>query len=188
MTEQIPVYSPEKREIPADDNARKFVTGAIDPEFLRGADATVFLLITDWLQIGNHEIKLVCKKYENGNVEYLRIEKIRSGTDTKVPPKQKLTPEQYHELLETSELKLHAEKVRHEFTYSQNGIDFSLKYDVFVDSILKMLEVDAASDEQRLAFDDKDKNLPFDELQEVTGKEKYYGYQIVDELQRLKQG
>lgn len=71
----------------------------------------------------------------------------------------------------------HLEKKRYEFTYDQNGIPFSVKYDEFGTGELCLLEVDAPTEEERNAFNPND--FP-GELNEVTGDMRYYGYRITD--------
>lgn len=168
-----------------DDNARKFVLSDIDPDFLTTHGAISYLLTTDWLKVGGgNEVKVVSKKYENGEVELLLIEKIRKEDGrTSVPPKKKLTPEEYESLRESSVL--HVEKVRYEFSYPQDDVAedegrFIVKYDAFVNSTLRILEVDAESDEKRMLFD-KDV-FPYS-LTEVTGEMEYYGYRIAGVLE-----
>lgn len=64
--------------------------------------------------------------------------------------KQPITDDAYREHLANSVQ--HLEKVRHEFTYRQNDIDYGMKYDVFADQA-QILEVDAATNTDRESFD-----------------------------------
>ena len=174
MTGEIPRNNPEKKEL-LDDNARKFVVDTIDSEFLHEHNAKSFLLTTDWLEMGeNSEKKLAHKKYESGEIEILLIQKFTQNGKRTVPPKEKLTEEQYQEFLALSPA-LHVEKKRHEFDYSQNGISFSVKYDEFVGSELRILEVDAQNEAERDCFEPG--AFPYD-VTEVTGDIRYYGYRV----------
>jgi hypothetical protein len=178
MSAEIPTNSPEKKEL-LDDNARKFTLGTIDPEFLQKHNAKSFLLTTDWLEMGeSSEKKLAHKKYENGDVEILLIQKFTQDGKRTVPPKEKLTENQYQEFLASSPA-LHVEKIRHEFDYIQNGISFSVKYDEFIGSELRVLEVDAQDEAERDSFEPK--AFPYD-LMEVTGDIRYYGYRVATVL------
>ena len=181
MPAEIPTTTPEKKEM-ADDNARKFIVStAIDPEFLREHSAEQFLLTTDWLEMSEtSEKKLAHKHYPNGDIKILLIQKFRSGDKTSVPPKEKLSPEQYQELLPHSIERV--AKTRYEFDYplpdlEQSDPVFTIKYDEFVDSELRILEVDAATDDARSSFTPTD--FPY-ELTEVTGQMQYYGYRVAD--------
>ena len=111
MSLESPQNSPEKKEV-LDDNARKFTVDIIDPEFLQKNNARSFLLTTDWLEMGeSSEKKLAHKKYETGDVEILLIQKFTQDGKRTVPPKEKLTEEQYQEFLALSPA-LHVEKMR----------------------------------------------------------------------------
>jgi hypothetical protein len=169
---EIPKHNPENREV-LDDNARKFVTGPIDPRFLEENSAKSFDLVVDWLETGDdNEKKVAYKKFDNGEVQILLISKItKDGKRTS--EKEKITDEKYQELLGSSIL--HLEKRRHEFEYVQNGITFSMKYDEFEE--LCLLEVDAPNEEKREAFQPGD--FP-NRLDEVTGDMRYYGYRMAN--------
>jgi hypothetical protein len=160
-----------------DDNARKFVVKSLGDEFLSEQQATSYLLITDWLEMGDgNERKLAYKKYTDDAVQILLISKVTTQ-DGRVSQKQKIDEEEYRTLLDGSVL--HVEKVRHEFNYIQDNAVFEVKYDEFTDSQLRVLEVDAKTDEERAAFDSN--NFPA-ELVEVTGNLQYYGYRVADIL------
>ena len=176
MSLEIPTNSPDKREA-IDDNALKFTLDHIDSDFLTARNARSYLLTTDWLETGEtSEKKLAHKKYANGDIETLLIQKTTDKYgDRTVLPKQKLSLEQYDQLLEQSVC--HVEKKRHEFTYTQHGILFSMKYDEFTDSGLRVLEVDAATESDRASFTPN--QFPY-ELTNVTGEIEYYGYRIAD--------
>jgi hypothetical protein len=178
MSVEIPRNNPEKKEL-LDDNARKFTADTIDPEFLQKNNAKSFLLTTDWLEMGeSSEKKLAHKKYENGDVEILLIQKFTQDGKRTVPPKEKLTEDQYQEFLALSPA-LRVEKIRHEFDYIQSGISFSVKYDEFVDSKLRVLEVDAQDEIERDSFEPR--AFPYG-LTEVTGDIRYYGYRVATVL------
>jgi hypothetical protein len=174
MSAEIPTHNPEKKEV-LDDNARKFIVETIDPTLLVETRASSYTLTTDWLETGeDNEKKLAHKKFDNGDIQILLIAKVtKDGNRTS--EKTKITEDEYKRLLESSVL--HLEKKRHEFTYAQNGVSFSMKYDEFADSELRILEVDAASDEMRDSFIPED--FPA-ELIEVTGDTQYYGYRVAD--------
>lgn len=164
--------------LPLDDNARKFVVGAIDRTFLKDHDASSFTLIADWLETDeDSEKKLVYKEFDNGDIQILLISKLTTDDGKRTSVKEKITKEAYEEILNLSVL--HLEKKRHEFEYAQNNISFSMKFDAFSKGELYMLEVDAPSEEERNAF--KPSDFPF-KLTEVTGDMNYYGYRVADIL------
>lgn len=110
MSLEIPANSPDKREA-IDDNALKFTLDHIDSDFLTAHNARSYLLTTDWLETGEtSEKKLAHKKYANGDIKYadgyieaLLIQKTTDKYgDRTVLPKQKLSLEQYDQLLEQS--------------------------------------------------------------------------------------
>jgi CYTH domain-containing protein len=174
MSVEIPKHNPEKKE-KLDDNARKFITGTLDPELLDRNGASSFTLTVDWLETGeDNEVKVAHKKFDNGDVQILLIAKItKDGNRTS--EKEKVTEDKYQQLKTSSVL--HLEKKRYEFEYSQNGTTFSVKYDEFADGKLNMLEVDASNEEERNSFSPDD--FPA-ELEEVTGDVRYYGYRIAE--------
>ena len=178
MPAEIPASNPEKNEV-LDDNALKFTLDGIDSGFLQQHDATSFRLTTDWLEMGeSSEKKLARKEYKDGRVEMLLIQKFTQDGKRTVPPKQNLKPEEYEELLAKS-ARRRVEKTRYEFEYAQGETTFSMKYDEFIGSNLRVLEVDATSDELRESFDPTE--LPF-ELTDVTGQIKYYGYRVAEAI------
>lgn len=164
--------SPEKKEV-LDDNARKFITKTIDPKFIEEHHASSFTLTTDWLETGeDNEKKLAYKEFNSGEIQILLIAKItKDGSRTS--EKEKITTAEYTELLSSSILRL--EKKRYEFTYAQSDILFSVKYDEFAGDTLRILEVDAPSEEERNSFNPHD--FPA-QLTEVTGDIRYYGYRV----------
>ena len=179
MLGEIPQSNPEKKEV-LDDNARKFIVEAIDPALLDSSEASSFILATDWLETSEtNEKKLAHKTFDNGDIQILLIVKItKDGNRTS--EKTKISEEEYTGLLESSVL--HIEKKRFEFTYAQNDIHFSMKYDELTDGQLKILEVDAESAEERDTFNPE--LFPGD-LSEVTGNTAYYGYRVASILQDL---
>lgn len=169
---EAPSTTPEKKQT-LEDNARKFTLEPIDPQFLNEHNATSFTLIVDWLETAeDNEKKLAYKKFDDATVQILLIAKVTNG-DNRTSEKEKIPEEKYKELLGSSIL--HLEKKRYEFTYTQNDIPFSIKYDEFADGKLCLLEVDAANEEERSAFSPAD--FP-SELDEVTGDMRYYGYRV----------
>ena len=176
MAHETPTSNPEREEV-LDDNARKFISEGLNTEFLEENDATSFTLITDWLETGeDNEKKLAHKKFKNGDIQILLIAKVtKDGSRT--AEKEKLTQEQYDELVALSMLRV--EKKRYEFNYIQDGTSFSVKYDEFTESGLRVLEIDATSEGQRDSFIPND--FPI-ELTEVTGELKYYGYRVATVL------
>jgi hypothetical protein len=172
MSAEIPTNNPEKKEILADD-ARKFITETLSTEFLEEHGASSFILTVDWLETDeDNEKKLAYKEFENGDIQILLITKVTEDGH-RTSEKEKITEEKYRELLALS--KLHLEKKRYEFEYVQNEIPFSVKYDEFDDERLRILEVDAATEEGRSAFTPGD--FPSG-LSEVTGDMRYYGYRV----------
>lgn len=180
MSAEIPTNSPEKKEV-LDDNARKFVVGVMNPEFLKENGASSFTLAVDWLETNeDNEHKVAYKTFENGDIQILLISKItKDGSRTS--EKEKISEETYRQLLASSVL--HLEKKRYEFEYSQNNIPFSIKYDEFADGRLNMLEIDAPGEEQRNSF--KPDHFPVS-LDEVTGDIRYYGYRVVEIVQSIR--
>lgn len=170
-----PTPEQEKSKEVLDDNARKFVAEVIDATFLEENGVTSYTMITDWLATGeDNETKVVYKKFDSGDVQILLISKVtKDGSRTS--EKEKISEEKYKELLDSSIV--HSEKRRHEFNYTQNDTVFSVKYDELVGSKLRMLEVDALSEEERDSFNPSD--FP-GKLSEVTGDMRYYGYRIAE--------
>ena len=171
MTNEAP-RTPERKEI-LDDNARKFITEAIDPQFLAAHDATSFRLVVDWVETGTDgEMKVVRKQFENGTVQLLLVAKVtKDGNRT--AEKREITEEEYEKWLASPTL--HLEKTRYEFEYTQGDVPFSMKYDMLAGGKC-MLEVDAADEAKRATFDPTDFSVG---LEEVTGDENYYGYRVV---------
>ncbi len=176
MTESIQPHNPEKKES-MEDNARKFISAPIEQSFLEANHASSFVLASDWLITDEEsEKKLAHKTYPNGDVQILLISKVTKDGN-RVSEKTKISEGEYAELLASSVLRL--EKTRYEFSLVQNEKPFVMKYDEFVDSDLRILEVDAASEEERGSFDPSE--FPYD-LSEVTGDQAYYGYRVSDRI------
>ncbi len=169
---EIPTNNPEKGEA-LDDNARKFITEPLDAQLFDDKQVTSYTLVVDWLETNKaSEKKLAHKTFEDGTVQILLITKLTRGGNRKTV-KEPLTEERYHQLAAGS--LLHLEKTRHEFSYVQDGVTFSMKYDMFAGGTLHMLEVDAPGDDERVAFSPS--QFPGG-LGEVTGNLEYYGYRI----------
>jgi hypothetical protein len=176
MSLELSPSSPEKKEV-IDDNARKFTLESLPPKVLSDNNASSFLLTTDWMITDeDSEKKVVCKQFDNGDIQRILISKV-TNNGHRVSEKEKLSPEQYGEYLQSSIL--HVKKMRHEFNYEQDGVSFSLKYDEFTDNDLRVLEVDGSSEEARNSFDAA--SFPC-KLVEVTGSIDYYGYRIASFL------
>lgn len=164
--------SPEKNQL-FDDNARKFIVEELDKRLLDNPGVVSFVLTTDWLETNeDSETKLAHKVFDSGDVQILLIKKVMNGSK-RVSEKHKITDEEYRELLAGSVLRI--QKKRFEFNYTQSGIDFSMKYDRFSESNLRILEVDAPGDEKRGLFDPG--SFP-SKLVEVSGDLRYYGYRV----------
>ena len=179
MTE-IPTTTPEKREI-VDDNARKFIIGTIDPVFLQRYGARSYDMTTDWIKTDDDEEEKVVVKVHPDKVERLLIAKVTKEDGSRSADKQAIDENKYNELVETAGV--HSRKRRYEFSYEQSdGRKFSVKYDEFADSELRIIEIDAPTDDDRAAF--KPEEFPA-ELMEVTGRIMYYGYRIADTVKRF---
>lgn len=172
MSVEIPTNNPEKKEV-LEDNARKFTLDSLDPALLNDHHAASFILTVDWLETDEaHEKKVAYKQFTTGDVQILLIAKVTKNGN-RITTKAKISEEKYNELRADSVL--HLEKKRYEFNYIQNDIAFSMKYDDFTDSHLRILEVDATNEAARDAF--RPQNFPT-KLNEVTGDIKYYGYRV----------
>lgn len=166
---------------PLDDNARKFVMQEFDPATYadKKDSVTVFRLITDWLIIDEEsETKLVHKQFSDGTIHTLRIVKQTDASGKRTSTKTPITLDEYTAQLSGSVRRV--EKVRHEFTYTQAGRTFSMKYDDFGEAGLKILEVDAEEgSKDREVFEPKDFPVV---LSEVTGDMSYYGSRIAEHI------
>jgi hypothetical protein len=166
--------SPEKNEL-IDDNARKFIVDELDKRLLDNPGVVSFVLTTDWLEMSeDSEIKLARKVFANGGVQTLLIKKVTKN-GRRESEKRKITDEEYLDLVVGSVLCV--QKKRFEFNYTQAGINFLMKYDKFSESDLHVLEVDAHDDEERSMFDP---GAFQDNLVEVTGDLRYYGYRVAE--------
>ena len=172
MTE-MPTTNPEK-EKSIDDNDRKFTLGTIDPRFLDGHGAHSYVLVTDWLETNEKdETKVACKKFQDGKVETLLITKT-TVDGKRVAKKTEISEEDYRKYLEHA--KVHVEKIRHEFSFIQDGVPFAIKYDEFIDSELRVLEVGSAAPADTESF--KPENFPFT-LKEVSDDKSFVGFRVV---------
>ena len=167
-----PEKSPEKNEL-VDDNARKFVVEELNESLLQDTGTVSFVLTTDWLETNeDSETKLAHKAFANGDVQILLIKKVTKN-GKRESEKRNITDEEYRELLAGSTLRV--QKKRYEFEHVQSGVAFSMKYDVFDRSGLRVLEVDASTDAERALFN---ANTFPGQITEVTGDLRYYGYRI----------
>lgn len=183
MTVEIPKNNPEKEKL-IDDNARKFVTEPIDTQFLKDIQATPFTLSVSWLETNkDHEKKIARKVFQDDGVELLLIRKEMQPDGDRKTLKEPITNRQYDKYVADSPL--HLEKERFEFSYEQDGVIFDMKYDVFANDVLHMLEVDAMSDDERAAFVPEHFS---NKLREVTGDLDYYGYRVCELLRQLQAG
>ena len=172
---ELPTAGPEKRESVPDD-ARKFIIEASDLPLDDQDRIVTYLLITDWIKMGeDDEEKIVFKQHLDGSVELLHIEKVsKDGKRTAV--KRKISPEEYETKLKLSQVRV--EKQRHELKMMQSGMTFDGKYDVFNGPRgLQMLEVDGE------ARDDFNAELfAENSMTEVSGDRSYEGYRIADKI------
>lgn len=177
MTTEIPVSKPERERKAVNDNARKFKVSSIDTRFLEEKGAKSFELTVDWLDTEkDSETKLVRKDRGNGIIEILFITKVTDENGKRKTVREEISAEKYKELLcSTDSSNPHLKKRRYEFDYIQNDTAFSLKYDEFADSELRILEVDASSEEDRDSFVTED--FPV-QLTEVTDDRQYEGYRV----------
>ena len=175
MSNFPPTFETEPR--PVEDDARKFTLKGLGADFLRQEVPFVFDLTVDWIDTSeDYETKIVRKTFGDGTVEMLRISKVvKDGK--RVAVKRPITQDVYEHALEESLCRI--QKRRYEFKYVQNHIIYSLKYDEFEGSELKLLEVDAPSEEERASFD----SSVFPEvLTEVSDDERFTGYRIASML------
>ena len=177
MTGEIPTATPEKKEA-LDDNALKFIIGDIDLSSVTDNDVTAYLMTTDWIDIGaDDEEKLVIKHYTDGTIDWLRIKKVIDESGGRKSKKVPISEMEYIAALVDS--KITVVKTRTDFTYTQNDIVFKLTYDEFDGSPLRIMEVDAKDEQQRISF--KPTMFPAG-LESVTGDIRYYGYRVADML------
>lgn len=181
MTSEIPKNNPEIKGA-LQDNARKFVVEYTDDmeSFRQFLDtATMEHLVVDWTETGDSEEEKVVKKFAPGKEpKLLRIKKVKTEGADRDADKKAITDTEYEQ--EVKKSVAHLEKDRYEFMMRRDGIDFSVKYDVFSGGELFMVEVDAKDDQQRAAFKPEE-FLPF-KLIEVTGNDLYYGWQVTKVL------
>lgn len=174
MSEHPQDSSPEKVQT-LDDDARKFVVGEVNPDFMTQFDVVSYVMTTDWLVTDeDSETKLAHKAFDDGRLQILLISK-HTEIGKRTSRKEQISQEEYDKLLSSSVLRL--QKKRYEFEYIQAGITYAFKLDEFADSPLSILEVDANNEVNRSTFDAT--TFPV-ELSEVTGKIDYYGYRVAD--------
>ena len=168
-----------------EDNARKFLAGPFSPKFLEQHSAIEFSLATDWL-FGESacEIKAVCRKRVNAQARYHLITKFSSGAN-RLSHKFELAEDAYCRLIKSSCARL--EKQRWEFSFLQDGVLFSLKYDRFDIGDCYVLEVDAANGQQHVRQSFHADFFPYT-LEEVSGDMRYYGIRMVETLGSGKEG
>lgn len=156
-----------------DDNARKFVTKGLPPEFIEEHIVTSYVLITDWLETdADTETKITQRTFDSGDFQIHKITKTtKNGKRSSV--KEDIDEDMYNVLVTKS--KVRVVKKRYELEYPQDDITFDLKYDEFADSSLRIIEVDADNDKERNVF--MPEVFPT-ELNEVTGDTRYYGYRV----------
>lgn len=167
----------ETEPLPVEDDARKFTLEGLSADFLRREVPFAFDLAVDWIDMGtDSETKVARKSFGDGTVETLRISKaIKDGK--RVAVKKPIAQDAYEQALENSVC--HIKKRRYEFKYVQNHVIYSLKYDEFEDSDLRLLEVDAPSEEERANFDLGAFPVA---LTEVSDDDRYSGYRIASML------
>lgn len=178
-----PKSNPEREKQKEDDNARQFVVEPIDSQFLEAHGATPLLLITDWTATDKaNEEKVVCKKFDNGDVQYFSISKpFQNGERKKL--KQEIGEEKYKKLRGSSVR--HVEKRRHEFAYTQHDISFTINYDEFAGGKLFLLDVDASSKDEKERNSFNPDAFPI-RLEEVTGDPRYSGSGVANTLANLR--
>jgi hypothetical protein len=165
-----------------DDNARKFIVGTIDRAFLTDHSPLAYDMTVDWLKTNPaDETKLALKEFDDNTVQILHIAKIKvSEAGDRKSVKTEINDTEYKKRLAGSLVQV--VKRRYEFEYIQ-GTTFSVKYDEFADNELRILEVDAATEQARKSF--RPDMFPY-ALTEVTGIEDYYGYRIAAILEKSR--
>ena len=108
------------------------------------------MLVTDWLETGqDNGTKVERNEFSNGDMQLLLITKV-TVDGQRTSRKEKITEEQYKSFLANSIC--HVEKMRYEFKHTRGDIDVDLKYDEFVNSTLRVLEVDASTETERAFY------------------------------------
>ena len=185
MNAEIPQPEKERKDA-VDDNARKFEVGPIDEQLLKENEARSFELTVDWLETDkDSETKLAYRDHGNDNVEILLITKVTDEHGKRMTVRDDISEEDYAKRLPSSVIRL--KKKRYQFTYTQSGTPFSINYDVYPGSKLRILEVDVPkaddsnidnSTEDRKPFDRDD--FPIELGEERTGDRQYDGFRIAD--------
>lgn len=169
--------NPEKKEI-VNDNDQKFTLETIDPQFLTSHNALSYLLVTDWLETNEaDETKVAYKKFDDGSVKILHIAKVTIDGN-RTAEKRELTEVEYEKYRNFT--KIHVEKRRYEFDYVQeDGSSFAVKYDEFIDSSLRVLEVGAKVSSNEASF--KSEDFPY-ELKDVSNDDSFIGFRVATHI------
>lgn len=171
MTE-FPNNNPEKNNV-VQDNDRKFTLETIDSQFLVENKIKSYLLITDWLETNEaDETKIVRKIFDDGKVQTLLIAKI-TVNGNRTAEKKEITDGEYKEFLKQA--KIRVEKNRYELSIDQNGVRFNAKYDEFVDSKLRILEVEPDTLDENKQF--KPEDFAYS-LHEVSDDISFTGFRV----------
>lgn len=177
MSYENNVNTPEKKDVPAKDNARKFILSAISLEDLKEFRANSFVLAVDWLEMGDgNETKLARKEYDDRTAQTLLINKVTDGGN-RATTKKVIGEQEYERRLADSLQRV--VKRRSEFKYVQDHVVFDLKYDEFHGSSLRMLEVETLPSENEAPFDP---TIFKEELIEVSDDPRYTGYRVAEVL------
>lgn len=172
-------FSQSKQEVECvPDDARKFVVHNLDSTILDSDDIVRCNFPTDWLETDeNTEKKIVRKVYDDGTVQMLLIAKA-TESGKRSSEKKPLTQDEYDSLLELSQLRV--EKNRYSFIFTQENTSFKVNYDEFTGSELRILEVDADTEELRAMFDPKEFPAQLEEV--AAGDRSYEGYRVAGHL------
>lgn len=182
MTGETPTANYEKEARP--DDARKFVVaGALDMSFLEGRQALAFDIDSHWTDVTNtSEQKVVHRtRVEDGTTQNLLIGKVKKPDGGRDAIKKKIDDSDYEDNLQRA--KLASKKRRYEFQFIQGGTVFTLKYDVFKDRDLLLLEVDADVPADRAQFDPESFPYPLEEI--LDGR--YDGWRVALPIDAPKQ-
>jgi hypothetical protein len=160
------------------DNARKFISETIEPNFLVKNKATISHLTIDWIYTnGNKEVKIVLCKPEDGRTQYRRITKFSRGMN-RTSIREIINKKEYISLKRSS--KICIKKRRCKFHFFQDGSKFIIHYDEFINSKFRIIEVDFANeDRKQVSFDSH--RFPY-KLREVSRIVKFSGYRVARQL------
>ena len=177
MTHELPQSNPNNRETQKPDNDRKFILESLNPEDVADGAVTAYDMEVYFIEIEpGRETKIVRKIYADGSVKTLKITKV-TVNDERTTDKVEIDDEEPESLAQRAVK--HFEKRRHEFTYTQGGNTFNLKYDDYADVPLYMLEVGADDQMQIPTFVAQD--FPAT-LTEVSDDKRYSGHRITEVL------